>query len=77
MDKKIGLGEKVFPFLNIPKCPKKEWDGKESFAFGVVVVHRTIGTEEYAVCKFDSEKEEKPRIIKDFGHSSFDGIVTI
>jgi len=77
MDKKIGLGEKVFPFLNIPKCPKKEWDGKESFAFGVAVVHRTIGTEEYAVCKFDSEKEEKPRIIKDFGHSSFDGIITI
>ena len=29
MDKKIGLGKEVFAFLNIPKCPKKEWDGKE------------------------------------------------
>ena len=66
MDKKIGLGKDVFTFLNIPKCPKKEWDGKEEFAFRVAVVHRVIGTEEYAVCTFNPSKDEKPRIIKDY-----------
>ena len=77
MDKKIGLGKEVFTFLNIPKCPKKEWDGKEEFAFGVAVVHRVIGTEEYAVCTFNPTKDKKPRIIKDYGHSAFDDILKV
>lgn len=77
MEKKIGLEKEVMEHLKLPKCPKNEWDGKEEFAFGVAVLHRIIGTEEYAICTFNPKKHDKPVVIKDFGNSAFDKILRI
>lgn len=60
--------------LRLPKIPKKKWDGKSSFRNCVAVVKTSTGIEVYAVASFDSEKDEKPRIVKVFCQEPFNEI---
>ena len=60
--------------LRLPKIPRKKWDGKSSFRNCVAVVKTSTGIEVYAVASFDSEKDEKPRIVKVFCQEPFNEI---
>lgn len=57
--------------LQIPSIPKKEWNGKSEFNKGVALVLRMSGVENYAICRFNKEMDEKPRVVKDFSVESF------
>ena len=73
----IKFKKNVCLFLGIPSIPLKEWDGKTSFDRGVAIVKRIVGTEDYAICSFDSRSDTSVRIIKDFGKIPFNAIVKI
>lgn len=70
----IGFEKEVLLFLNIPSIPKKEWDGKSSFAKGVAVLEMRDGNEAYGVCAFDADFDKKPNVVKVFGIEPFVGI---
>jgi len=63
-------------YLNIPSCPKKEWDGKSHFDKGVAVISLTVSGVAYAVCSY-SEKDNKPHITKVFCLEPFTDIKKI
>lgn len=65
--------QQVCDQLNIPSIPKKEWDGKSSFKYGVAVLD-LVDRQAYAVATFNNEKDEEPRIIKVFTLEQFNGI---
>ena len=69
--------KKVCEYLKIPKCPKKEWDGESNFIKGIAIVNRITGEKGYAVCSFDSKKQENPKVIKDFYDTPFNKILKI
>ena len=64
----------IIDYMNIPNIPKKEWNGVDSFKDGVAVVDFTLGSQGYAVCTFDKDKDVKPRIKKVFGQELFSEI---
>lgn len=56
----------VCQYLNIPSIPKKEWDCKANFKYGVAIVNNVDGRQSYGVVTYNAEKDEKPRIVKIF-----------
>ena len=62
--------------LNIPSIPKKEWDGKKHFKFGVGVTQLTSGLESYAVVRYN-ENDKRPTVIKTFAQEPFTGFTKI
>lgn len=67
----IQFEKEVITFLGLPSIPKKEWDGKQSFAKGIAVVQLADEREAYAICAFDAECDKEPRIVKVFGIEPF------
>lgn len=63
--------KEVVRYLNIPSIPKKEHDGVSSFKDGVAIVNIPFGRKAYAVCTYDSQKDEKPHVKKIFGLEPF------
>ena len=70
----IRFEKEIITFLDIPSIPKKEWDGKSSFAKGVAVLEMRDGNEAYGVCTFDADVDKKPNIVKVFGIEPFANI---
>ena len=68
----IQKEQEVCRYLSIPSIPKKKWDGKSSFKFGVAVTELLGGGHSYAVATFDAERDTSPRITRTFS----DGIFT-
>jgi hypothetical protein len=73
----IQFEKEICEFLRLPSIPKKEWDGKSAFAKGVAVVKTSLGNLDYVAATFNTEKEEKPRIVKVFSQVPFDSIEQI
>lgn len=73
----IRFEKEIITFLDIPSIPKKEWDGKSSFAKGVAVLEMRDGNESYGVCTFDADVDKKPNIVKVFGIEPFANIKQI
>jgi hypothetical protein len=63
--------------LRLPKIPKKKWDGKSSFNKCVAVISLSYGGKAYAVASYDSEKDEKPRIVKVFSQEPFCDVLEV
>lgn len=63
----IQFEKEILDFLRLPSIPKKEHDGKQSFKDGVAVVNLRDGGQAYAVCTFDSETMNEPKVKKVFG----------
>ena len=69
--------KKILEYLKIPSLPAKKWNGKDSFLQGLAIVRRITGEEDYAICSFNSETDERVRIIKDFGIIPFTEIIDV
>lgn len=72
----IKFEDNVCKYLQIPSIPLKEWDGK-SFKHGVAVIKLTSDMFAYAVCTYDDEYDESPRVTKVFSAEPFFGIEKI
>ena len=70
----VQFEKEVLEYLNIPSIPKKEFDGKTSFAKGVALLNLRGEREAYAVASFDADVDKKPNIVKVFGIEPFVGI---
>lgn len=68
---KIDFEEKVVAYLGLPGLPQRTWDGRSSFKRGVATVEFVDGRKAYAVCSYNSETDEKPRITKVFSLEPF------
>lgn len=55
-------------YLRLPDIPKKKWDGKTSFEYGVGVAVTKNDEHCYVIVSFDAETDEEPRIKKVFGY---------
>lgn len=73
----VKFEKEVCDYLHIPSIPKKEHDGKSSFKKGVAIVKLAVSGFGYAVCTYDAESEQEPRIIKSFASEPFYGIEKI
>lgn len=73
----IRFKKDVCDYLRLPDIPKKKWDEKTSFEYGVAIAETKSGDQVYAVASFDSEVDEKPRIKKVFGYDIIDSIVEV
>lgn len=73
----VKFEREICDYLRIPSIPKKEHDGKSSFKKGVAVVRLAVSGTGYAVCTFDAENDNEPRIIKSFASEPFYGIEKI
>lgn len=69
----VFFEKEVCEYLMIPSIPKKEWNGNDSFKYGVAIIN-TLAGNAYALATFDNEKDEKPRIIRVFDGTPFNGI---
>ena len=69
--------KEVCDFLALPSMPRKLWDGKSSFEKGIAKVGIGFDRFAYAVCKFDNNKDAKPRVVKVFSSDRFGDIVEI
>lgn len=67
----IHFEQEICATLSIPSIPKKEWDKKSSFKTGVAITELAQGEEAYAVCTFDAEVDESPRVIQCFAQEPF------
>lgn len=67
----IKFEKEICSFLNLPKLPVKEWDGKTPFDFGVAVIKLGGDDKAYAVARFHTETEQKPTVIKVFSGEPF------
>lgn len=67
----IQYTKEILQHLSIPSIPVREWDGKTSFKQGVAVTTLAFEQKAYAVCTYDCEKDEFPRIIKTFAREPF------
>ena len=67
----IQFEKEILCFLNLPKVPAKEWDGKSSFQKGVAVLEMINNNEAYAVASFDADKDKTPNVTKVFGIEPF------
>lgn len=74
MANEILFEQQVCTKLNIPSIPKREWDCKSSFKFGVAVVGLDGDRQAYAIATFDNKKDSEPRIIKVFTLEQFNSI---
>lgn len=70
----IEFEKEIIAYLNIPSIPKKEWNGKDSFQYGVAILNLATNRQAYAVCSFDKETDSKPQIRKVFCVEPFNGI---
>ena len=70
----IEFEREIIAYLNIPSIPKKEWNGKDSFQYGVAILNLATNRQAYAACSFDKETDSKPRIRKVFCVEPFNGI---
>ena len=70
----IEFEKEIIAYLNIPSIPKKEWNGKDSFQYGVAILNLATNRQAYAACSFDKETDSKPRIRKVFCVEPFNGI---
>ena len=68
---KIDFEEKVVAYLGLPSLPQRAWDGRSSFKHGVATVEFVDGRKAYAVCSYNSETDEQPRITKVFSIEPF------
>lgn len=73
----VKFEREICEYLGIPSIPKKEHDGKSSFKKGVAIVQLSVSGYGYAVCTFDAENDNEPRIIKSFASEPFYGIEKI
>lgn len=73
----ILFEKEILDFLRLPSIPKKEHDGKQSFKDGVAVVNLRDGGQAYAVCTFDSETMNNPKVKKVFGITPHENIEKI
>lgn len=73
----IKFEKEVCDFLALPSIPVKEWNGRDSFKFGVAITQLVLGGTAYAVCTFDAEKDKEPRIKKVFSQERFDAVKKI
>ena len=73
----VKFEKEVCDYLKIPSIPKKEWNEEDSFKKGVAVVRLAVSGTGYAVCTYDAESEQEPRIIKSFASEPFYGIEKI
>lgn len=74
MDKKNYLDD-CLATLQIPSLPKKTWDKVSEFNKGVCLVRRIDGTENYAICRYNKEKDEAVKVVKDFCLATFTEIL--
>jgi hypothetical protein len=70
----IEFEKEIIAYLNIPSIPKKEWNGKDSFQYGVAILNLATNRQAYAACSFDKETDSKPQIRKVFCVEPFNGI---
>lgn len=63
--------KELLKYLNLPSIPKKEWDGKSSYDKGVAIVCLADERKQFAVSKFDKNRDSEPRIVKTFGYEPF------
>ena len=70
----IEFEKEVINYLNLPSLPKRVWNGKDSFNDGVAVTNLSSGRQAYAVCAFDKETDQKPKVKKVFCAEPFYGI---
>ena len=70
----IEFEREIIAYMNIPSIPKKEWNGKDSFQYGVAILNLATNRQAYAACSFDKETDSKPRIRKVFCVEPFNGI---
>lgn len=70
----IEFEREIIAYLNIPSIPKKEWNGKDSFQYGVAILNLATNRQAYAACSFDKETDSKPQIRKVFCVEPFNGI---
>jgi hypothetical protein len=77
MEKESRFFNNVCKHLNIPRLPKKEWDGTTPFDNGVALIKRIYGNEDYAICGYDPDKNSAPVVKKDFGIEPFIEILSI
>lgn len=73
----VKFEREICDYLRIPSIPKKEWNKKDSFKKGVAIVQLSVSGYGYAVCTFDAENDNEPRIIKSFASEPFYGIEKI
>lgn len=73
----IRFKKDVCDYLRLPDVPKKKWDGNTSFEHGVAIVETKAGEQVYAVVAFDSDADDKPRILKAFGYDIITTIVDV
>jgi len=66
--------DETIDMLRIPSIPKKEWDGKSPFDRGIAQITTMFGSREYAICSFNPERDDKPRIVKIFGGLRFTSV---
>lgn len=75
---KILFQKEILEFLKLPSIPKKKFEvGGKSFKNGVAITSLMTGASAYAVCSYDSEVDEKPRIVKTFAREPFTAIKSI
>ena len=68
---KILFEKEICDFLKLPSIPKKEWDGETPFDKGVAIVKMAFDQKGYAVARYDTNKEQKPNVIKVFASEPF------
>lgn len=64
----IRFKKDVCDYLRLPDIPKKKWDGKSSFDYGVGVAITKNEERCYVVVSFNADEDEEPRIKKVFGY---------
>lgn len=69
----ILFKQEILSHLELPSIPsdKYKWDGKTSFKFGIAITTLAMERKAYAVCTFDSEKDDAPRVTKTFAQEPF------
>lgn len=73
----IRFEKEICDYLQIPSIPIKKWNGKDSFRNGVGIVKLALGDFAYAVCRYDNEADEKPKVVKYFATEPFYEITDI
>lgn len=66
----------MLAYLNIPKVPKKEWDGKTPFKNGVGIAKTNVG-EVCVVVGYSEDDENNLKILKVFGLEPIVGITKV
>ena len=71
----IYYEKEIISHLKLPNIPKKKWDGKSSFKYGVGIIKLTNSDDcAYAVVTYDANVDEKPRVCKVFSLEPYHAI---